>query len=122
MNIQQYWADVLHQDAEAIRTYFHPEARIHWNNTNECFTVEEFIRANCEYPNCWDGEIEQLLSAGDTVVTAIHVFTRDRKQFFHVTSFIRIIQDHIMSIEEYWGEDGDVPQWRRDMGIGSPIK
>lgn len=122
MNIHQYWADVLRQDAEAIRTYFHPDAWINWNNTNEHFTVDEFVRANCEYPNCWDGEIEQLLSAGDTVVTAVHVFTHDRRLHFHVTSFLRIVQDQIMSIEEYWGDDGNAPQWRQNLGIGSPIK
>ena len=50
MDVQKYWDAVLKQQAEVMRTYFHKEARIRWINTNEGFTVEEFIRANCEYP------------------------------------------------------------------------
>lgn len=28
----------------------------------------------------------------------------------------------IISVDEYWGDDGDAPQWRLDKHIGSPIK
>ena len=60
MNIKNFWYDVLRQDADAIRAYFYPDAWVNWHNTNEHFTLEEFIRANCEYPNQWDGEVEWL--------------------------------------------------------------
>ena len=49
MDIKKFWDAVLRQDADAIREYFHPDAWVNWRNTNEHFTVEEFIRANCEY-------------------------------------------------------------------------
>ena len=58
MNIKNFWYDVLRQDADAIRAYFYPDAWVNWHNTNEHFTLEEFIRANCEYPNQWDGEVD----------------------------------------------------------------
>ena len=60
MDIYQYWIDVLEQNAERIRDYFDEDAYINWHCTNERFTVEEFIIANCEYPGCWDGEVERL--------------------------------------------------------------
>ena len=50
MNIQQFWSDVLAQRADEIREYFHADAYVNWHCSNEHFTVEEFIRANCEYP------------------------------------------------------------------------
>ena len=50
MNIQQFWSDVLAQRADEIREYFHADAFVNWHCSNEHFTVEEFIRANCEYP------------------------------------------------------------------------
>ena len=50
MNIQQFWSDVLAQRADEIRKYFHADAYVNWHCSNEHFTVEEFIRANCEYP------------------------------------------------------------------------
>ena len=57
MNIQQLQSDVLAQRADEIREYFHPDAYVNWHCSNEHFTVEEFIRANCEYPGDWDGEV-----------------------------------------------------------------
>lgn len=61
MNIERYWSDTLRQNAEAMRAYFDDNAYIKWHNTNELFNSEEFIRANCEYPGSWDGEIELSL-------------------------------------------------------------
>lgn len=122
MNVEQYWSDVLRQDADAMRRYFLPDAWVNWHNTNEHFSVEEFIHANCEYPGAWDGEIEQMLHTGEQIITAVHVFTKDRKLHFHVTSFIRVQDNKIASIDEYWGDDGDAPQWRQALHIGSSIK
>lgn len=93
MNIKQYWDDILNQDADAIRTWFAPNAWIRWHNTNEHFSVEEFIRANCEYPDSWAGEIEQMICTEDHIITATHVYTPNGSLHFHVTSFIRIWDD-----------------------------
>ena len=122
MNIHNFWKAVLAQDAEKMRTYFKENAYVNWHCTNEHFSVEEYIRANCEYPGAWDGEIERLEEAGDLLITATHVYSRDRKLSFHVTSFIRIKDEKIMSVDEYWGDDGIAPQWRRDKHIGTKIQ
>ena len=45
MDIKAFWDAVLRQDADVIREYFHPNAWVNWNNTNEHFDVEDFIRA-----------------------------------------------------------------------------
>lgn len=121
MNIQQYWTDVLQQNGAAMKTYFHPDAQIRWHNTNELFTVSEFIRANCEYPGDWDGEVEQIIQTATHIVTAVHVFTRDQMHHFHVASFIHLERDLIRSLDEYWGDDGPAPQWRQELGIGTRI-
>lgn len=122
MNITQYWFDVLEQNADAMRSFFHPEAKICWHNTNEQFSVEEFIRANCEYPGDWDGEIEKQIVHQDLIITVTHVCTKDRLQHFHVTSFIQVENEKIRSIDEYWGDDGPAPKWRLDLSIGQKIK
>lgn len=121
MNIHAFWNAVLQQNAASMRIFFHPDAVIRWHNTNEQFTVEEFIQANCEYPNSWEGEIEQLIRTNTHIITAVHVFTTDKSLHFHVTSFIRIEDDKILSLDEYWGDDGPIPQWRQDMHIGTTI-
>lgn len=122
MDIKSYWRDILNQDEKAIGGYFHTNAYVNWHNTNEHFTVSEFIRANCEYPDKWDGEIERTELIGDLIITAVHVYNKDRSLSFHVTSFIRLLKDKIISVDEYWGDDGMAPQWRLDLRIGTKIK
>lgn len=121
MELEKYWRAVLRQDAEALRGFFHPDAYVNWHNTNERFTAEEFIRANCEYPGEWDGELQRVEEAGGLLITVTHVFSRDRALSFHVTSFIRVREGKIASLDEYWGDDGPPPRWRQEKGLGRPI-
>ena len=53
------WAAIARQDADAMRAYFTPQAVICWHNTDEQFTLEEYLRANCEYPGSWRGRLER---------------------------------------------------------------
>lgn len=122
MKTQAFISAVLRQDADELRTYFGPNAYVNWHNTNEHFTVEEYIRANCEYPGQWMGEIEQFIETQDMIVVATHVQSMDGKISCHCTSFIRLKDDKIASMDEYWGDDGEVPQWRMEKRIGTPIK
>ena len=121
MDVQKYWDAVLKQQAEVMRTYFHKEARIRWINTNEGFTVEEFIRANCEYPGNWEGQIERTVAADNTLFPIVPVFSADCQASFHVASLIEIQGDKIISLDEIWGDDGPAPQWRLDLRLGRPI-
>ena len=121
MDIEGYWSAVFRQDADAIRRFFHSTAFVNWHNTNEHFTVEEFIRANCDYPGKWDGKVEKIVTADDCTVTAARVFEKGGKLSFHVVSFFRVTEGKIASIDEYWGDDGEPPQWRQDKNIGTKI-
>jgi hypothetical protein len=122
LNIYDFWKDVLAQDAEAIRKYFDKTAYINWHCTNEHFNVEEFLIANCEYPGDWDGKVERVEHINDLLVTVTHVYPKDRSLSFHVTSFFRICDDKILAVDEYWADDGDAPQWRKDRHIGTAIQ
>ena len=121
MDIKVFWDAVLRQDADTIREYFHPDAWVNWHNTNEHFTVEEFIQANCEYPGEWDGEVERIITTDTHIITATHVFSKDGSISCHATSFIRVVDGKIASVDEYWGDDGPAPQWRQDKHIGTKI-
>lgn len=122
MNIHNYWKAVLEQKEDEIRNYFHKDAYVNWHCSNEHFTVEEFIRANCEYPGEWDGKIERLEQTNDIIITVTHVFTKDKMLSFHVTSFIKTTDEKIVAVDEYWGDDGEALQWRKDKHIGIKIK
>lgn len=121
MDIQRFWKAVLKQNKEELRTFFHQDAYINWHNTNEHFTVDEFIQANCEYPGQWDGTLERIHNIDDSIITVMHVFSCDHTLSFHVTSFLKLKDNMIVSIDEYWGDDGLAPQWRLDKHIGVSI-
>ena len=122
MDVRAFWKAVLAQDEPEIRKYFHPDACIRWHCTNECFTLDEFIIANCEYPGDWDGTVERMDAMGDLIITATAVYPKDRSASFHVTSFIRLEGSKIASMDEYWADDGPAPQWRLDKHIGKAIR
>lgn len=122
MDIYQFWKDVLEQNADAIRGYFDKNAYINWHCTNEHFNVDEFIIANCEYPGDWEGEVERVEKTDDLWITVTHVYPKDRTLSFHVTSFIKIMDDKITAVDEYWADDGTSPKWRLDKRIGVQIK
>lgn len=122
MDIKAYWDAVLKQDAKRMKIYFNDQAFIYWHNTNEKFTAEEFICANCEYPGQWNGEIERIEKTEKGWMTVVHVYGIDQTLSFHVVSFIEVRNDKILRMDEYWGEDGQAPQWRLDKKLGTRIK
>ncbi len=122
MDLQRYLKATMDQDAASMRSFFQDDAVICWHNTNERFTLEEYILANCEYPSQWQGEFERIENLGDRIITAAHVFTKDGSLSFHVTSFLELQGDQIIRLDEYWGDDGPAPQWRQDLNIGTPIR
>jgi len=121
VNLYIFWQSVLHQDAPALAEYFHPDAVVSWHCTNERFTAEEFITVNCDYPGQWEGQIERMEKCGDLFITVTHVYPADRSTSFHVTSFFRIKDGKILSLDEYWADDGPPPPWRREMHLGKTI-
>lgn len=115
-----YWEHVALQNELELKNYFHEDACIRWHNTSEQFNVSEFLRANCDYPGNWSGEVERIEQTGNTVITVTRVWSKDMS--FHVTSFFDIKEEKIKTLDEYWGDDGPAPQWRKDMQNGRPIR
>lgn len=122
MDIKKFWNAILAQNEQEIREYFHQEAYVNWHCTNEHFSVDEFIVANCEYPGDWDGTVERVETIKDLIITVVLVYPKERNISFHVTSFIKIKNDKIVSMDEYWADDGNAPQWRLDKHIGTAIR
>lgn len=119
--LKNYWKAVLEQDEKTLPDFFKEDALIRWHNTNEEFTVQEFVRANCEYPGEWDGSVQRVECAGNIMITAAHVHTKDGTLSFHVVSFFKMEEGRIAEVDEYWGDDGPAPAWRLDKKIGRKI-
>ena len=122
MDVHHFIKAVLAQDEDTIRSYFHKDAYVNWHCNNAHFSGDEFIIANCEYPGDWDGTIERVEQMDNLYITATKVYPKDRSAFFHVVSFIRTENGKIASMDEYWADDGNAPQWRLDKHIGTPIQ
>ena len=68
LNIETFFDDIVSQNKIKLRTYFRDDAIIKWHCTNEMFTVEEYIKANCEYPGDWDGKIERIDKTNNIII------------------------------------------------------
>lgn len=117
-----FWRDVTEQDGASLRAYFSKDAVIKWHNTNERFTVEEYLIANCEYPGNWIGEVQRIEELNDTIITVVRVHDLQDGISVHATSFIKFNDGKIIEMDEYWSDDGPVPQWRLAKKIGTTIK
>lgn len=117
-DIERYWQDIASQDRKALAAWFWESARINWHCTNESFSVQEFLQANCEYPGEWVCQVERAEKLGDTLVTATHVYARDKSLSCHAVSFFKMQDGKILQLDEYWGDDGPPPLWRQEMRIG----
>lgn len=118
MDFQAYWQAVLTQDAKVMAEFLHADTEILWPNTSERFNAAGYIRANCEYPGDWDGEIFRLERLRpNEFLTVCRVFTKDGSVSHHVCSFFEIEDGKIRKLTEYWGEDGPAPEWRQALDL-----
>lgn len=118
--VQEYWLAIATQDRDELRDFFNPKAIINWHDSNESFTLEEFIIANCDYPSSWTGEIQRIEWLKNKVITVTKVFSDD--MIVHAVSFFEFVENEIMLLDEYWSECGEAPQWRLDKNIGRKIR
>ena len=81
----------------------------------------KFIHINCDYPGSWKGTIERLELLADGYLLVGRVFDKEQSSSHHVVSLIKIQAGKIIRLDEYWGEDGPPPAWRRQKRIGRPI-
>ena len=65
--------------------------------------------------------VERIEKTNDLFITVTHVYPKDKTLSFHVTSFIKVINDKIVAIDEYWADDSIAPDWRLDKHIGKAI-
>lgn len=85
--------------------------RFRHNNTCDRFAVSNCIRANCDYPGEWSGEIEREDRVGDAVIAAARVWAKDEpSQSFHCCSFITLRDETVIRIDEYWSDGGEPPE------------
>lgn len=113
MDVRAFLDAVVSQDADRMRPFFADGAVVCWHCTHERFTVEEYIRVNCEYPGRWMGEVERVERTEAGMVAVSHVYGPGGAPSFHAVSFLKIRGGRIAALDEYWADDGPAPEWRR---------
>lgn len=121
-DVDGYWQDIAAKDRERLRAWFAPSALIRWHCTNEQFTLEEFLLANCDYPGQWHGCVERAETLADhQILTVAHVWNQEKTIACHVVSFFTLQGGRILALDEYWGDDTSPPQWRQHLQLGRKI-
>lgn len=121
MNISIFWESIIQQNESLLRSFFHKDAIIRWHCTNELFSVEEYIRANCDYPGIWQGRIERIEKLENLVILIGQVSPIDNSSSNHVVTFLKLKDNLIIEMDEYWSNDAPPPEWRQKMKIGKKI-
>ena len=118
-DIDNFVQAVVAQNAAMLKSFFTPEAIISWHDSNEQFNVDEYVRANCEYPGKWSGTVQRVEKPGDTIIMITKVCSDESSHL--VTAFVRLIDGKISRLDEYYSDISEAPQWRKDMNIGKSI-
>ena len=81
-SIEKFWNDVINQNQEKLISYFAEDALIQWPCTNEQFSVQEYIKVNCDYPGNWSGNIELIEKTNSQIILAGQVFSKNKNYLF----------------------------------------
>lgn len=117
--IHALWQAVAAQDREALAGFFTEDAVVLWPNSGERFSLADYLRANCDYPGQWRGQVEQIGQDGGVSVTRVW---DAEEHTFRVVSFYRWRGERIERMEEYWGDVGPAPDWRRELSVGRALR
>ncbi len=122
-DFEGFFKAIIQQDAVKLRQYFEPNACICWSNTNEEFTVDEYVRANCEYPGQWDVRIERIdeIKWYEPKFVYVAKVWNTEGVASRVVAFVHFgdTEDELIEmLDEYWSDIGEPPEWRKAMRIG----
>ena len=109
--IKDYWLVFNNQRWNELVNYFTTDANIIWPHTKETFTVKQFIEINSNYPGNWLISLKEKLNLNDSMITVVEV--SDEIKSYHAVSFFKFKDDKITELKEYWGENVNIPDWRK---------
>lgn len=108
-----FWKTMSEQRFEDLKGFFDEEALVFWPNTEEMFTVDQFIKANAAYPGTWDETVKQIYEIENGMIT--ETLVDDHRISFYAISIFEIKDDKIVSLKEFWSNNGEAPDWRKQM-------
>lgn len=111
--VQAYWNAIHELRFDDVRALFSETAVITWPNTEEVFTLDEFIAVNEAYPGEWDEEVLQCYKAEDRIISETMV--KGKEVSFLAIGFYKIQEGKITALREYWTAVEAAPEWRKEL-------
>ena len=111
--VKKFWNLMSDGMFDEIGELMEENADVWLPNTRELFRGrDKYINFNKKYPGRWIITLDKIFSKGDIVVSAVKVEAGDKSSSFYANSFFTINNGLISEIVEYWGDNGEPPQWR----------
>lgn len=111
----EYWRLIDTAKFEDLIALFADNAAIILPNTNERFkSIESFVKFNRDYPGRWYAEIIEIESIGEKAISITKVRDEAESMSFFVTSVFEMNNGKIYKMKEYWSENSERPEWRKD--------
>ncbi|WDV46262.1 nuclear transport factor 2 family protein [Clostridiaceae bacterium M8S5] len=112
--VREFWKFINNADFDKLVQVMSEDANVILPNTKEIFNgCNKYIKFNKDYPGRWYAKIEKLIITDSEAITAVKK-TNDDGVSHYVTSFFEFENGLIKIITEYWGENGEAPEWRQD--------
>ncbi|MSU00322.1 nuclear transport factor 2 family protein [Tissierella pigra] len=111
--VKKFWNLMSDGMFDEIGELMEENADVCLPNTRELFRGrDKYINFNKKYPGRWIITLDKIFSKDDIVVSAVKVEAGDKSSSFYANSFFTINNGLISEIVEYWGDNGEPPQWR----------
>lgn len=111
--VKRFWTLMSDGKFDEVGELMKEDAEVRLPNTREVFKGrDKYINFNKKYPGRWIINLDKIFSKDDMIVSAVKVESEDKTSSFYATSFFAIKDTLISEIVEYWGDNGEPPQWR----------
>lgn len=111
--VKKFWALMSDGMFDEVGELMEEDAYVWLPNTREVFKgKDKYINFNKKYPGRWIITLDKIFSKDEIVVSAVKVEAEDKSSSFYATSFFTVKDNLISEIAEYWGDNGEPPQWR----------
>lgn len=111
--VKQFWTLVSDGEFDKAGELMAEDAVVLLPNTREVFNGRsKYINFNKKYPGRWIINIEKIFSQDDIIISAAKVESEDKLNSLYLVAFLKLKNNKIHEITEYWGDNGEPPKWR----------
>ena len=115
--ILNFWKYINDAEFEQLTKIMVENSIVILPNTREIFKGRNnYIVFNKEYPGRWYARVEKIVAFENQVISVVEI-TNTEGVSLYVTSFFIFEDNMIKEITEYWGENGEAPEWRINKGF-----